>query len=144
MINQAGGFGARSGVDTTTDIIRVHGAAFWQPDALDTVLDLLSTHITRAHAHGLSAAVLVNLTGAGPQLAETIGRMQAKASTMYLPMDRLAVVLGSSLLRRQVARVERAADCHVFATVPEAEAWLRSARPDTAVRGAGHAPARTT
>ena len=116
----------RVSVDNSSDIIRVVGSGFWRPEEIEAVLDQLAALVARAHADGRGARVLVDMTESGAQLGDTVQRIRRRSAAIYKAGDRLAVVLGSALLKRQVTRVERAADTAIFDDIAAADNWLRT------------------
>lgn len=46
-----------------------------------------------------------------------------------MPIVRNAMLISSSLIRRQVLRTVDGIDCQLFATYPEADAWLSQVEP---------------
>ena len=91
------------------------------------MLDRLAELVAQAHRATRQARVLVDLTGAGAQMGDTVARIGQRSHSIYAPGDRLAIVLQSAILRMQISRVGRAAEYRTFASVSEAEGWLLSA-----------------
>ncbi len=112
--------------DASSGLIRVNGLGFWNSGEIDVILDGIARLVGVARSQSEQVRVLIDLGDNGAQMGDTVDRLKKRSASIYATGDRIAIVLRSSLLKMQVARVERSAESRTFSTVEEAEGWLAS------------------
>jgi hypothetical protein len=124
------GFAPVAPVEPSLDIewrgayLRVLGKGQWSPEFIDGHFGRLKQQIDDLRARAGRARVLVNLTEAMIQPADTAERIRHWTALIYREQDRVAIVLASSLLKSQMRRVSIVADRELFLSETNAIAWL--------------------
>lgn len=104
--------------------LRVLGKGLWSPDFIDAHFGALKRQVEELRERCGRARVLVNLSEAMIQPADTAERIRHWTGQIYQPQDKVAIVLASSLLKSQMRRVAMIAERELFLSEANAIAWL--------------------
>ena len=115
--------------DPITRIVRVACSGFWLHDEARLYLGQIADEVEAIRVHERNVRVLVDNRHAAVQTFEVIGEVSSGLSQIYKPADRLAIVVESVLLKRQMERLPAVAITRIFAALKEAEDWLMSDSP---------------
>lgn len=116
-------------IDALTKVVQVKCSGFWSPEEAKCYLDQIVKTIGAARSRNKNIRVLVNNRDASVQTLAAIDEIGDMISRAYRPEDRLAIVLGSQLLKRQMDRLPAIAITRIFVGVDEANEWLMSDEP---------------
>jgi hypothetical protein len=105
-------------------IIGVWGWGTWTPDYTQHHFAILGRHIADVRAAGHPVRVLVNLRKAAVQPAEAIAVIRAGTDAIYKPGDRIALLVGSSLIKAQMGQLLDRAKLNFFLSETAAHMWL--------------------
>jgi hypothetical protein len=117
----------------------VQGRYFFSVQEATDHFDELSAALTSMRLSGRRVRVLVDLRECPPQSAEVAGVIVQRTACMYLPSDRVAILVTSSILRLQLRRVLADQEFGVFVAEDAAREFvmgsggMRRGRADTAV-----------
>jgi hypothetical protein len=119
--------------DEARNLIRVVGSGRWR-------LDQFERHVRRVEAAARGARrtngyvrLIMDLRGAGIQSADVSRRMIEVGETLYKPYDRVALIVGSEVMKLQIENTRRRAEAAYFLSPEAGEAWLLAG--DTARSG---------
>ena len=106
-------------------VIRVTGAGLFSEDEARGHFEALSLLIARRRRSAGQVRMLIDLRQAATQPAAITAMIAEQTGRLYSdPSDRVAIVVGSVLLKLQLKRVHRAQSVGVFLSPEEAEAFL--------------------
>ncbi|QJU59523.1 hypothetical protein HL653_18760 [Sphingomonas sp. AP4-R1] len=111
-------------IEARAAYLRVVGKGLWSPAFVDGHFGALQRQVEELRERCGSARVLVNLSGATIQPADTAERIRHWTGLIYQQRDKVAIVLASSLLKSQMRRVAIVADRELFLSEANAIAWL--------------------
>jgi hypothetical protein len=109
-----------------TGIIRTSVQGFWSVVDTDDYFERLAAYIDAGRRRTGSVRVLVDRRSSPVQSSEVGLRMQKANEDLYRPGDRLAIVVGSSLLKIQLGRLFRHEGSKAFSSYDEAVSWLKA------------------
>lgn len=110
--------------DAARNLIHARGAGVWTVAQMERQLrDFDYAAIKARREHGC-VRFLVDLREAGVQTPEMSALMTERGERLYLPGDRLALIVASDLLREQLMHVSRQAAFAIFLSRDTAERWL--------------------
>ena len=104
--------------------VTVTGKGFWTPASLEQHYRRLDRDLRAMRARAGSARVLVDLSEAAVQTAETAAVMQRWTASIYRETDQVAVICATQLLAMQVRRQAQIRNLKTFTGKQEAIAWL--------------------
>lgn len=109
---------------TSADLIEVRGSGIWSPVYADAhFMRLQFALVQLRHAKGV-ARVLVDLSEAMVQPADTAARVKYWTGKLYREGDRVAMVVASSLLKIQMRHAVAITAFEVFISDRAARLWL--------------------
>ena len=109
-------------VDHGRDMVRATLDGYWDPTvATDFAQDLLLAFAGERHT---PLNLLVDARKQGVQSQEVVTALAARTNSFNLPIDRVAVLIGSSLHKMQARRIAPAEKYRLFSSETEALAWL--------------------
>lgn len=117
------------GTDPNTRVVRVTCSGFWLHDEAMLYLGQIADEVGAVRVHERNVRVLVDNRHAAVQTFEVIGEVGTMLGNIYKPADRLAIIVGSVLLKRQMERLPAVAMTRIFGALKEAEDWLMSDLP---------------
>lgn len=113
--------------DADAGILRCYLRGLLTMDVLAAYETALRREMTASRRDDPRVLMLFDSGESIVQPAPIVDRMRELGQSVRRPGDRLAVVVGSTLLKMQADRaVQGYADEQVFRTVEDAEAWLKS------------------
>ena len=115
--------------DPFTKIVRARCSGFWSLDEARVYLNQLTNAIGKARLHERSVRVLVDNRTASVQTLVAIDEIGKTVSRVYKPTDRLAIIVESQLLKRQMDRLPKVAITRILTNLGEADDWLMSDDP---------------
>ena len=117
------------GTDPVTRVVRIGCSGFWLHDEAKLYLGQIADEVGAARVHGKNVRALVDNRNAAVQTFGIIGEVSNMLAEVYKPADRMAILVESVLLKRQMERLPTVAITRVFVTLKEAEDWLMSDSP---------------
>lgn len=115
--------------DPVTEAVHVECSGFWSLEEAKRYLDQIAEAIGEARSRNSRVRVLVDCRKASVQALELINELSDMISRAYKPEDRLAIVVESQLLKRQMDRLPTVAVTRIFASLVSLELatdWLMS------------------
>ncbi len=111
--------------DEAAGVLRASAGGFWSADDADAFREELRARATDARRRAGRLRLLVDGTGSQVQKPEVTDRLATLAAALIQsPRDRIAVVIGSSLIKMQAERVLQTDGAQAFLSSAEANAWL--------------------
>ncbi|WP_419826473.1 hypothetical protein [Sphingomonas sp.] len=116
-------------IDQITHVVRAKCSGFWSLDEARKYLEQLADAISRARVCEQGARVLIDNSTASVQALVAIDEIGKVINRVYAPTDRLAIIVGSQLLKRQMDRLPKVAMTRIFTNLDDADDWLLSNDP---------------
>lgn len=116
----------RMATDPITKVIQIECSGFWLRDEARLYVMQIADKVGAARAHGSDVRVLINNRDAAVQTPEVIAEVGSMIVEAYKSTDRMAIVVGSQLLKRQMERLPSVAVTRVFVSLNDAKSWLLS------------------
>ena len=115
--------------DPVTGVVKATCSGFWSLDEAKVYLDQLANGINKARLRRRVVRVLVDNRTASVQTFVAIEEIGKTIIRVYEPFDRLAIIVGSQLLKRQMDRLSQVAITRVLTSLDDANDWLLSSDP---------------
>jgi MFS superfamily sulfate permease-like transporter len=112
--------------DFAAEIVRCRFSGPLTIKILDDFEKAFQADVKRARQRSPSVRVLFDSSKAIVQTAEVIAAFQQIGRRAWRSGDKFAVVIESALLKMQASRAMGGPNEHIFRSIEEAEAWLRS------------------
>lgn len=112
------------GFDADAGILRVHSSGILEPEQIDQCFDEAGEIAKSVRANGGVMRVLVNTRDAIIQNKSTEERMRVGTNALYLPCDRVAMLVKSSLVKAQLRRIVDDSTHQMFLSENAALTWL--------------------
>ena len=116
----------RMATDPITKVIQIECSGFWLRDEARLYVKQIADKVGAARAHESGVRVLINNRDAAVQTPEVIAEVGSMIVEAYKSTDRMAIVVGSQLLKRQMERLPSVAITRVFVSLNDAKSWLLS------------------
>lgn len=116
----------RMATDPITRVVQVECSGFWLRDEAKVYLKQLAGQVGAARAHGGDVRVLIDNRNAAVQTFEIIEEVGNMIVNSYVSADKMAIVVSSQLLKRQMERLPSVAITRVFVSLNDARGWLMS------------------
>jgi hypothetical protein len=111
--------------DERTGVLRASATGFWSAEDADRFRDELRVRAVDAKQRSGRLRLLVDGTGSQVQKPEVTNRLATLAADLIQsPDDRIAVVVGSNLIKMQAERILQSDGAQAFLSSAEAKAWL--------------------
>jgi hypothetical protein len=104
--------------------VRITAQGSWLAEEIDRHFVALDNQLRAIRASGGRARVLVDLRQAPVQADETAARLQRWTGRIYAAEDKVAILVGSSLLKAQMRQLPMAARRELFLSEGAALQWL--------------------
>lgn len=115
--------------DPVTEIVHMKCSGFWSLEEAKSYIDQIVDAIIEARSVNSAVRVLVDNRKASVQTLELINELGEMIGRAYKPEDKLAIVVGSQLLKMQMDRLPTIAMTRIFvslASLEDATDWLMS------------------
>ena len=116
----------RMATDPITSVIQIECSGFWLRDEARLYVKQIADNVGAARAHGSGLRVLINNRDAAVQTSEVLAELGSMIVNVYKRADRMAIVVNSQLLKRQMERLPTVAVTRVFVSLDDATDWLMS------------------
>jgi hypothetical protein len=120
--------------DEQVGIVRIVGRGFWTEAMIDSHFGELGRLVERVRGRGDDILALVDLGGAPVQRPGVAARITAHTRRIYRPEDRIAIVVGSSLVKMQIKRAVEGLNLEAFLSPDAALTWLTAHRMPVRMR----------
>ena len=104
-------------------IISIWGWGTWSPDYAERHYGELARHVDETRTAGLPVRILFNLQKSAA-LPDTVARMCTMADAIFVPGDRLALVVESSTVKAQLRQMLDRIGINLFISETAAVMWL--------------------
>jgi hypothetical protein len=111
--------------DDATGVLQASAGGFWSAEDADRFREELRARAVDAKQRSGRLRLLVDGTGSQVQKPEVTNRLATLAADLIQsPRDRIAVVVGSSLIKMQAERILQSDGAQAFLSSAQARAWL--------------------
>lgn len=110
--------------DAEAGILHVRSAGLLEPRQIDQCFSEAGSIATTVRSNGDAMRVLVDAREATIQSGATEERMRVGTDALYLPCDRVAMLVKSSLVKNQLRRIVDKATHQMFLSENAALTWL--------------------
>lgn len=119
----------RVATDPVTKVVRVECSGFWLLDEAKIYFRQIADEVGAARVHQKNVRALIDNRKAAVQTFAIIGEVSSMLADVYRPADRMAILVESVLLKKQMERLPAVAITRVFVSLSDAEDWLMSDSP---------------
>lgn len=113
-------------LDRSSGIINSVGTGIWSSELLDSYVAALEQAVRTARQASPNVRAISDLREAGVQTAPITERATEVLLRLFVPGDRVAVIVQSILLKMQMRRVLNVGTVEFFLSRSEAENWVAS------------------
>lgn len=111
-------------VDPGTNLIRLVAAGDFTPGEVDQGFATLAQTLEAVRASHGRARVLVDMRGMSALAPESFGRADIGIRTTYMPEDRVAFLLPTSVIKARMRQIACTNNQQLFLSANAAEIWL--------------------
>lgn len=105
-------------------IISITGSGLWDVEIVDAHFRELAGVLSRVRREQPTPMILVDLRGSIVQPVAVFERLSWWTHQIYVPRDRIAIIVATSLQKVQMRRVETRATRELFLSMEAARTWL--------------------
>ena len=111
-------------IDTARGVVEINGCGFWSAAVVDEHFTELAIRVDQLRRTTQMIRVLVDLTEAMVQTAETTERLKYETRRIWRSDDRIATVVRSTLAGMQINRAVDVTNHRTFMNMADAQGWL--------------------